>query len=411
MLKHFLLTAVPAACLLGSPAWSQSWEVKTRADEHIRAVREKREALKPERGSRRERIAMRIHDRVIEGLFADPAGFGLKFGGLIQGSGFAIGPRYRRNDLANEQVQFETSVVGSLRRFYAAEIRLGMSRIAGSRFDFQVGARHMDAPSIAYYGPGGDSRRIDRTNFRREDTEFNASLGWRPHRRHWTIGYEATALLLNVGPGKDSRFPSAEQVYSPRQAPGIDVQSNFLMAGPFVQYDYRNRPGVPTRGGNYTVQLMQNWDRSSGRHSFHRLSVSAHQYIPFRNEKRVIAVRARTDLSLVPAGKTVPFYLQPTLGGTRDVRGFDRFRFQANNATVLNAEYRWEVAPLLDMALFADAGTVFDQPEQIGSSFRDLKTAAGIGFRVKTRDAVALRMDLGASKEGVRLWLVFSNIF
>jgi hypothetical protein len=396
-------------CLFAQALAGQSWEVATRAEEHAQAVRDKQAVLKPEEESRFEDTVRKINEGVIDSLFTDQAGFGLKFGGLTAGSGFAIGPRYRRNDLAGERVQFQASLVGSMRRFYAAEVRLRLPRIAGSRFSFELGGRHSDAPSISYFGPGAGSRRSGRTSFRREDTELRASFGWRPDRRRWLIGYEAAALMINIGPGKDSRFLSSEQVYTPRQAPGIDVQSNFLLGGPFIQYDHRNRPGLPTRGGNYMVQWLQHWDRSLGAHSFQRAVFSAERYIPFFNEKRVIALRARTDLSFVSSDKSVPFYLQPTLGGPDTVRGFERFRYQANNATVLNAEYRWEVAPTLDMAAFVDAGNVFDRPGLIG--FRDMKSAAGLGFRVKTRDAVVLRADGAASREGFRLWITFSNIF
>lgn len=397
-------------CLAAPTLTAQSWEQpESRVEELRRAVAEKHATLEPERESRIERIVDGITDRIIEGLVTQQAGFGLKFGGLTPGSGFAVGPRYRRNDLAGERVQFQASLVGSVRRFYAAEARLSMPRIAGSRFDFQLGARHSDSPSISYFGSGPDSARSGRTTYAREDTKLGATIGWRPDCCRWLVGVEASALMLNVGPGRNTRFLSADRVYSPAQAPGIDVQSNYLLAGPFLQYDYRDHPGLPHRGGRYVARLLDHWDRSFRRYSFRRVSVEAEQYFPFLNEKRVIALRARTDLSFTSTGHTVPFYMQPTLGGPDDVRGFARFRYHDANATVLNAEYRWEVSSALDMAMFADAGNVFARPGLIG--FRDMKTAAGLGFRVKTRDSVVLRMDAGASTEGFRLWVTFSNIF
>ena len=72
----------------------------------------------------------------------------------------------------------------------------------------------------------------------------------------------------------------------------------------------------------------------------------------------MIALRAAGTFSYVRKGNVVPFYMQPTIGGPSDVRGLPRFRYYGNNSIVGNAEYRWEVAPALDMALFADAGRV-----------------------------------------------------
>jgi outer membrane protein assembly factor BamA len=155
--------------------------------------------------------------------------------------------------------------------------------------------------------------------------------------------------------------------------------------------------------------MIGHWDYTWHRYSFQRVQLAAEHYIPFWNQKRVIALRAKTDLSYVSTINQVPFYLQPTLGGPDDLRGFQRWRYYDNNASVANLEYRWEVSSMLDMAVFADAGNVFARPGLIG--FRGIKKDIGLGFRLKTRDAVFMRLDAGVSKEGVQVWFVFSNIF
>ena len=96
-------------------------------------------------------------------------------------------------------------------------------------------------------------------------------------------------------------------------------------------------------------------------------------------QRRVIALRGRVEATSPRDGNRVPFYLQPTLGGSEDLRGFRPFRFYDNNAVILNGEYRWEVFSGLDMALFVDAGRVFHEWQQI--NYRNLETDAGFGFR------------------------------
>ena len=61
------------------------------------------------------------------------------------------------------------------------------------------------------------------------------------------------------------------------------------------------------------------------------------------------------------------------------------------------------------MAIFADGGKVFQRPGQL--SLHRLEGAGGIGFRVKSRSAVVMRVDSGFSKEGFQLWFRFSDIF
>jgi outer membrane protein assembly factor BamA len=105
----------------------------------------------------------------------------------------------------------------------------------------------------------------------------------------------------------------------------------------------------------------------------------------------------------------VPFYLQPTLGGSDDLRGFRQYRYYDNDSLLMNAEYRWEVAPALDMAVFADAGKVFPRPWDI--SLTNLQTDGGFGIRFKNREAVLFRIDAGFSREGFQIWFKFNPPF
>ena len=107
--------------------------------------------------------------------------------------------------------------------------------------------------------------------------------------------------------------------------------------------------------------------------------------------------------------EAIPFYMLPTLGGSEDLRGFADFRFRDRNLVVVNAEYRWEAFSGLDVALFADAGQVAAKVSDI--RLRDMKTAAGFGFRFNTAKKVFYRVDVGFSREGTRVYMKFGNVF
>jgi outer membrane protein assembly factor BamA len=108
-------------------------------------------------------------------------------------------------------------------------------------------------------------------------------------------------------------------------------------------------------------------------------------------------------------GQEIPFYLQPVVGGSEDLRGFEEARFRDRNMAVFNAEYRWEAFSGLDLALFADAGQVAHRIHQF--KFNDMKTAGGVGFRFNTAKSVFLRVDVGYSGEGARMFLKFGHVF
>src|SRR5262249_11167975 len=152
------------------------------------------------------------------------------------------------------------------------------------RFFAEFYAVHHDYPRLGYYGPGPESEKTGRTDFRLEDTAMDATFGLRP-LNHLTLGTEAGYVFNNISRGTDSRFASAEQVYSPTQAPGIDAQSNFLRTGAFAQYDWRDNPDGPRHGGNYFAQFHDYRDRTFGLSNFRRLDLEAQQYIPVLNDR------------------------------------------------------------------------------------------------------------------------------
>jgi outer membrane protein assembly factor BamA len=101
--------------------------------------------------------------------------------------------------------------------------------------------------------------------------------------------------------------------------------------------------------------------------------------------------------------------MQPIVGGSEDLRGFLPFRFYDNNSLVLNAEYRWHVVSVMDMALFADGGKVFARRGDL--NFSHLQSDGGIGFRFNFQGRPFLRVDVAGSREGFQIWLKFNDIF
>lgn len=384
-------------------------QVRTRAEEIEAARRKKEGELKPDELSRTEQILNRIKDeKLLERLTSGVGGVRLKFGALATGSGFAIGPEYLRRDLRNGTVLFRAAASASTRHWTKMEIEFGMPKLRNNHVFWDLTALRHDYAGVNYYGPGPDSVRSGRTNYRLEETSFNVAFGVSPVR-YLKLGLTGGYSLMNVGPGTDSRFASTDRTYSELLTPGIQQQTNFLRGGLVAQYDWRDNPGGPRRGGNYLARYTYNGDRDLKQFTFRRLDLELQQYFPFFNQRRVIALRGKSSLTYPNSGQRVPFYLQPTVGGSEDVRGFRPYRFYDNNSLVFNGEYRWEVFSGLDMALFADAGKVFRRHAQW--NLQDLEGSYGFGFRFNVRNDVFMRVDVGFSHEGLQLWLKFNNVF
>lgn len=382
---------------------------ETRAEQIQAARKRKATALKPEVTSGTERFFVAFKEkRILERISYGIGGLRARIGGLVTGSGFAAGPEYFRDDLLDGRVVFRATTQFSTRLYQLYDVELTLPRLANGRAFASLQATHRNYPQMNYYGPGPDSEKTGRSNYRLEDTRSGVTAGVRPFR-FTRFGVTGHALQVNVGPGTDPRFISTDGQFSGLQTPGINQQSDFLQGGLFAEFDYRDIPGGARSGGFYTASFVHNSDTDLKRHSFRRLNLEAQQYIPFFNQRRVIALRARSELSWTNSGQVVPFYLQSTLGGSQDLRGFRPFRFYGDNLILFNAEYRYEVFSGLDMAVFGDAGKVFQSRSQW--NVRDLEGSYGIGMRFNARNTVFLRIDAGFSHEGFQVWVKFNNVF
>jgi len=347
-----------------------------------------------------------VSPQSIFGIFNTGAdGVRVRFGGLRPSSGFALGPEFRRTFM-NDSAVFRASVRGSFRQAYLADIELQMPHLAADRIFFDLSSSRSDYPRLDYYGAGPDSRKSDRTVYRLENTSVEGSVGVKP-AEHMKIGLNGAYLLYNAGPGSTRDFPSTDQVF--RTVPGVTHQTDFMRGGAFVELDYRDNPGSPHKGGNYIVQYSRYSDRSLEQYTFGRVDVDLRQYFCYFNERRVIALRARSVFTDPRRVQDVPFYVQPTLGGSDDLRGFPAFRFFDNNSTLLSGEYRFLIVTGVQMALFMDAGKVFRRWQQFNLS--KLEKDYGFGFRSSGAGRASIRMDFAFSGEGLHVWLAFDNAF
>jgi len=398
---------VLSALCAAAPA--QNDPAATRAESIERERANKARNLQPQDSPKPERAIEKWVENPLNKIFAAPNGFGVQFGGLAQGAGFSLGARYLRRDLLNENLTFEASLVGSIHKYWAATIRASLPRLANRRVGVDFIADHTDSPSLLYFGPGPHSGEDNETDYRLESTDFVTRLAWKPSVEHVLAGVLGGAHLINTGPGTAGDDASIQTRFGPQQAPGVDIQTNYATAGPFAIVDFRDSPGDPRQGTSVVADYLLFQDYEHSAFTFRRMDAQVEQYIPFLNKKRVFALRGRTQLIYPNGGNLVPFYMQPALGGGDDLRGFEQYRFHDNNSLLFSGEYRWEVSAALDVALFSDAGTVFPRPGLIG--FRNMREDYGMGFRVKTRDAVVMRLDAAVSNEGFHVWLRFGNAF
>lgn len=393
--------------LLAATCGAQTPEPETRAEEIAAQQRAKAEHLTPDAPGKAER-SFNMVETITERLFGTKGGFRPVIGNMVTGSGFAAGVEYFRPDLNKGNILFRSSARISVWHYEFLDAQFGLPHLASDRAFLNVYAAYRNYPSLNYYGNGPRSLKSGRSAYRLEDTSADFTFGVKPFRG-MRVGMTGGYLRVNVGPGSSDKFISTDKIYTEAQVPGLEQQSDFLRGGAFLHYDYRDRPGDPHSGGNYLASFVYYNDLRLNTANHRKLSAEAHQYASFFNQKRVLAFRAKTELSYRNSNQVVPFYLQPELGGADDLRGFRPFRFYDNNMLLMSAEYRWEIMSGFDMALFNDWGKVFHRHAQL--NFADLESSAGFGFRFKSRDSVFMRWDVGFSREGFQVWIKFNSVY
>jgi len=375
---------------------------ETRAEELRLAREQKAQDLHAPTRTFLENSLYQFKERRVMERFQDGfAGFHPLLGGMATGSGFALGSSYTKKG-------FRASAQASFKGYQKYEFGYAAEHLRGSRYFADLRGTYRNYSQEDFFGTGNDTQRDNRANYRLEDSYFGGQAGIHL-KEHIKVGGHVGFLQTHIGSGTDVRVPSVEKVFDPASMAAFDSQPRYLQTGAFVEIDTRDSAGNPRAGGRYTAKWSAFQDQKLGLYGFSQLDAEAQKYIPFHNRRRVIALRARTTLTRTADGQEIPFYLQPAVGGSEDVRGFEEARFRDRNMAVFNAEYRWEAFSGLDLALFADAGQVAHRIHQF--KFSDMKTAGGIGFRFNSAKSVFLRVDVGYSREGARMFLKFGHVF
>ena len=375
----------------------------TRAAE-LRAQREAKAArLEPPQRSKLEAILFKIEDdTLVERILAPPRGIYPRVGGIGEGAGFGLGPAFR---YSTGTFDFGVSAAASIKRYFIAESWL---RLPGTVHDgafAELYVRRRDFPQQDFFGLGPDSVQEGRSNFALRDTLIRGSGGFR--LEGLSAGASVSHLDPSIGSGTDTRMPSTDDIFDPADIPGFLAQPTFLVFAPFAEYSNADPPLNPTRGGRYTLTWTRYSDRDLDRFSFNRWDADLRQYVPFFEETHTIALRAWLSSADPDAGQAVPFYLQPTLGGSYSLRGFRTFRFRDRSLALFQAEYRWRVNEFVTGAIFYDTGAVAERLGDLGRFEKDY----GVGLRAGSRNGVAFRTDLVfGSGEGTRLLIRFDNV-
>jgi hypothetical protein len=320
----------------------------------------------------------------------------------VTGAGWiAAGPGYRRH-LFDGRAALDTSASVSWRGYKTAQASFELVRLAGGRAMLGSQVLWQDLTQLQYFGLGPDSLLADRSDYRLKTTDVVGYGQYRP--LEWlTIDARAGRLgrptiSSSTGPF-DRDFRNAFDAFA--SEPGFDGgrQPAFLHGELSLTADTRDYPGHPTSGALYRTAISTYADRGVDAFGFRRYELEALQFVPVMPDRWTLALHGWTVASDAAGGQHVPVYLLPSLGGSSTLRSFADYRFHDRHLLLLSAESRWALFSHVDVAVFADAGSV-------AARFGDLnlsETSYGAGIRAHTRTTTLARFDVAHGREGWRL--------
>jgi hypothetical protein len=328
----------------------------------------------------------------------------LAVGSIAPGNGFAFGPAFVTHYTPNEnwRLSLNADVVVSTNGSWRAgvygkavrtKIEPGTTTIKPYPI-FNVYAQAASLNKVAFYGLGPDTQRADQTFFGMRETIVGASVTYPVFRPlNMSLHGEVNGRFVDIRESRGHSSPSIEQVHTDLTAPGLTSQPAFAQFGEGI----RVRPALfgDNLRLNYFVNYQQFVAVSDSRFSFQRLTVDLSHQIPLSKKVTTlsrdhngpddcstsptstthdcpsittdregsIGLRLLLVESFTSTGHVVPFYFQPTLGGS-DLNGhtalpsFQDYRFRAPNLLLLQGNIEHSLYGPLGVTFRAETGKV-----------------------------------------------------
>lgn len=316
-------------------------------------------------------------------------------GSIVPGSGFAAGASFGlERASASHPVRYHgvLEVRGTLSSFLAARATLDILG-SGNREDNRhvhavLSAIHRKLPQLTYFGLGNTSELANESVYGLEDTNVTSQIDI-PLPRGLMMSGALGGLWSTPQGSYDADVPSIEVNFTPSDTPALQTKTSYIYYGGQLRYQYPMDESIRGYRTDLRAAILGFHDASGNSLNFNRFEIEwAQRFAPGRSDAfGTFSLDARFSGSVTNNGKEVPFYLQPTLGGTdiegRDVlRSFRDYRFRAPNVADLRAEYEHTLWGPIGALLFYDTGNVALSRHDL--TLHDFRHSFGVGFTLKT---------------------------
>jgi hypothetical protein len=298
---------------------------------------------------------------------------------------------------------------------------------------FNLYAQSISLNKVNFFGLGNDTTLPGKSLFGMSQTIVGASV-IKPvfelkaiRRLNLALLGEVNGRFVDIRGENGQSAPSTEALYNDVTAPGLTSQPGFVQLGEGL----RIKPAIGNLQLNYMGKFQQYFAPSSSQNSFMRWTVDLdHTYsfygssrsaassgtlgpdscahgdekcpeIPHtRNLNGSIDLRLLLSESLTSGTSAVPFYFQPTLGGSDinsalSLGSYQDYRFRAPDILLLQESFEHSIWGPFGAKLTADEGRVALTRGDLGFSHLKHSFAGGITLRAGGFPMVSLMFAWG----------------
>jgi len=290
---------------------------------------------------------------------------------------------------------------------------------------FHLYAENTSLNKIAFFGVGPSTNESARAYFGMNEAITGGNLVWpvsKANKLNLALLAEANGRMVSIRASNGQASPSIDQLYTPAAAPGLGSGTGFVQFGEGL----RVRPSLAQDHVrlNYLANFQEFVAPANSAYSFQRFTIDLdHEFPLYKNTRSLLpndfngpddcstdttthmcppiippsgptrnlegsfALRAWMNQSYVSSGHSVPFYFQPTLGGS-DINGnptlssYQDYRFRAPNALLFQASFEHSISKYpIGVIAMIDEGKVGLNPGDLDFRHFRHSYSAGLTFR------------------------------
>jgi hypothetical protein len=355
-----------------------------------------------------------------------------------QGSGFGYGLEVTTDDLIPLVEVYGRAISSTLLyRQGEAGVYVGTEKTRGNIF-FNYQRRTKDnifgiGPRTAKYAVGSvesnyatESRSVNGILSHKFFKQLEGGLYGRFSNTGSFKGVDDDDIVINnLFSGDPATAVTNPVIYTP----GLNSNVELVSYGGYGELDLRNNDKGLTQGAYFygrfgSVDGIDNGNTFSD-YGWLETELDGRVYVPVLSRKTSVALRAYADLREPKGGSQIPFYELASFGGRNLGRGFQTFRFRANNMVLFSGEVRQTVWTMeedrgVDVIGFVDGGQVWGDNRsktnpliQANDQFseRNYRIGAGGGLSYRYNKSTVFRLDVGSSNERTLIYFAASRGF